>query len=420
MSHLQPTSGLRRHLSRLAAALPVLLLAGTAWCADSAVDRARAALDHEDRAAAIAILADRVQSEPGDQQARFLYARVLAWDGQRTAALEQYNDLLYASPDNADYLLGKAQVYYWEGAPESALPLLKQARTIAPHYEDVWQLEARALLAIGDAASEARFAQLTEQARLRFPDQQWPEWPKAAPPGVVAPVIRPTRGHVEAGGEYQDLDNGLPSWKSLYVNGSYNLAENRTVYGQLRQTDRFNETDHELQAGFVLPVFTTAMLTLEGTGAPGADVLPRWSLYAELRVPLPRSYGVGVGWRHRNYADSHLNLFTLIGEKYFGDYYAAWTTYISKLEGADANFANQLRIDRYYMGENRIGLLFAAGKETESVGQGQFVESDTLSIALTGLHRLTPRWAVTWDLVYHDQDDAYTRGGFRVGLRRQL
>jgi len=404
----------------MAASLPLLLLPVLAWCADSAVERARAALDREDRATAITILANRVSSEPGDEQARFLYARVLAWDGQREASLAQYDDLLYASPDNADYLLGKAQVYYWDDAPASALPLLAQARELAPDYEAVWQLEARVLLAIGDTQSETRFEQLTAQARQRFADTQWPEWPQAPLKPAVAPALAPTRGHVETGAEYQDLDNGLPSWNSLYVNGSYRLTGDRSLYGQLRQTDRFNEKDHELQAGFVMPVLTSATLTLEGTGAPGADVLPRWSLYSELRVPLPQSFGIGAGWRHKNYEDSHLNLFTLVGEKYFGDYYAAWTTYISKLEGADTNFANQLRIDRYYMGESRIGLLFAVGKETESVGQGRFVESDTLSIALTGLHRLTPLWALSWDLIYHDQDDAYTRGGFRVGLRRQF
>lgn len=417
MSHLRSTTGLRNPGFRLAAALPLLLLSVVTWSADSAVDQARAALDQEDRAGAILILADRVQAEPGDQQARFLYARVLAWDGQRAASLAQYDELLYTSPDNADYLLGKAQVFYWDGAPRSALPLLEQARKLAPDYEAVWQLEARALLAIGDADSEVQFATLTTQGRFRFPNAKWP---KAAPPPVAAPVITPARGHIEAGGGYQDLDNGLPSWKTLYVNGSYRLAQDRILYGELRQSDRFNEKDHELQAGLVLPVLTSATLTVEGTGAPGADVLPRWSLFSELRLPLPKGYGIGAGWRHRNYEDSHLNLFTLTGEKYFGNYYAAWTTYISKLEGADANFANQLRVDRYYMGENRIGLLFAAGKETESVGQGQFIESDTVSVALTGLHRLTPQWALTWDLIYHDQDDAYQRGGFRVGLRRQL
>ena len=143
-------------------------------------------------------------------------------------------------------------------------------------------------------------------------------------------------------------------------------------------------------------------------------------MYSALRLPLARDYAIGLGLRHRSYADRHLNVVTLTGDKYFGDYYAAWTTYISKLEDADTNFANQLRVDRYYRGDNRVGLLFAVGKETESVGQDQFIESDTLSIVFTGLHRFTPKWAVTWDLIYHDQDDAYQRGGFRVGLRREL
>lgn len=420
MSHVQLTSGLPDQLIRIAGTLLLSLLAMTAWCEDTDIDRARAALDDDDRAAAIQVLADRLETEPGDQEARFLYARVLAWDGQRDASLAQYDELLYASSNNADYLLGKALVLYWDGTPRDALPLLDQARALAPDYEAIWQSETRVLLAIGDADSKARFAALTGQARGRFPDSQWPQWPAPAPTPGVNPTSRPALGYLEAGGGYQDLDNGLPDWKTLYVSGNYRFAERKSVYGQLRQTDRFDETDHELQAGLVWPVLTAATLTMEGTVAPGADVLPRWSLFTEGRLPLPQGYGIGLGWRHKNYEDRHLNTLTLTGEKYFGNYYAAWTSYLSKLEGTDTNFANQLRVDRYYMGENRIGLLFAVGKETESVGQGQFVESDTLSIVLTGLHRFTPQWAVTWDLIYHDQDEAYKRGGFRVGFRREL
>lgn len=412
-------TGFRRGTLGIVAGLS-LLLSIDAWCADDAVDAAWNALNRQDRNAAIQILASRVESEPGDQEARFLFARALAWNGRTAESLAQYDELLFADPDNADYLLGQAQVYYWDDQEARALPLLARARELAPDYEAVWQLEARALLAMGDTDSEARFGELTRQARQRFPDTRWPVWPQLTPRPLSLPVLPATRGYVEAGGEYQDLDHGLPSWTSLYLNGSYRPTATRTVYGQLRQTDRFNNKDRELQAGLVLPALTSAMLTLEGTGAPGADVLPRWSVYSALHLPLPQGYGVGAGWRHRSYNDEYLNIVTLTGERYIGNYYAAWTLYISKLENADTNFANQLRLDRYYKGESRIGLLIAAGKETESVGSGRFVESDTLSLALTGLHKLSPSWAVNWDLIYHDQDDAYARGGFRVGLRRQF
>jgi YaiO family outer membrane protein len=386
--------------------------------ADTAIDRARASLDAGDRAAAAQTLADSLREGPDDVEARLLYARVLAWDGRYAAADAQYERLLSGSPENVDYLLGRAQVRYWQGSAQSALPLLERARALAPDYEAVWQLEARALAAAGGADNEARHRRLTLQARARFPASDWPEWPPARGGAAVTGVAG--RGHLEAGGGYQELDNGLPSWKSWYAAGRYRLGERKALYGQLRRTERFDQADHELQAGINWAVGRAGALTLEGTGAPGADVLPRWSAFAALRQPLPADFGLAAGLRHKRYQDRYLNVLTLTGEKYFGDYYAAWTTYLSKLQGAGNNVANQLRVDRFYRGESRVGLLVAMGQETESVGQDQFVDSDTLSATLTGLHQLTPAWAVTWDLIYHDQDDAYRRGGFRVGLRREL
>lgn len=45
-----------------------------------------------------------------DQEARFLLARVLAWQGKHTEALEQYQRLLEQAPGNADYLAGRAML----------------------------------------------------------------------------------------------------------------------------------------------------------------------------------------------------------------------------------------------------------------------------------------------------------------------
>jgi YaiO family outer membrane protein len=374
-----------------------------------------ALIEAGDEAAAGELLAAALEDFPGDEEARFLYARVLAWNGQRAQSLDQFDLLLRSSPDNADYLLAKARVLYWDGRYDDSLLLLGRARELQPDYQSVWQLESRVLMARGGENSRSRFAQLTADGRSRWPDDDWPTWEPAPVAGIP-----PSLGYLEAGLGFQDLSDGLDDWSSLYVSGARSLGGRSRIYGGIAREERFAQADTELRAGLVWPVGSKGTLTAEASLAPGADVLPRWSLFSALQYPLGRGYGLGVGLRHASYATTSLNVLTLVGDKYFGDFHASWTVYLSKLKGADATFANQFRMDRYYREDNRIGLLIAAGRETESVGQGQFIENDTFSVVVTGLHEFTPVWSLSWDVIFQDRDEAYRRGGFRLGLRRQF
>ena len=159
---------------------------------------------------------------------------------------------------------------------------------------------------------------------------------------------------------------------------------------------------------------------IEGSAAPGADVLPRWSLSGRLQRTLRSGFGLQVGLRHARYQDDYTNLASLTGDRYWGDYYAGYTLYASRLQGAGTNLSHQVRVDRYYGDRNRVGALVSIGDETESVGGGRFVTDTTATFVVGGRHWFMPLWALSWELIWHDQGDAYTRGGARVGLRRQF
>jgi YaiO family outer membrane protein len=386
----------------------------SAACSADPLAAARAAIDQDDLPAATDILEDELADYPGNDEARFLYARVLAWGDRYPDAITQYEQLLAVNPGNADYLLGKARVLYWTGDFQQSLELLEIARQQSPEYEEVWRLEAQVLAASGDSASRDQLIALKREARVRFPSSAWTVGAAQKPAAVAR------RSFIEGGGGWQALSDGLPDWSELYLRGGHRLAERREIFGALAQVERFDSRDTELRAGAVLPLRRRDALTLEATAAPGADVLPRWSLSGNWQLPLASGWGAAVGWRHAEYESATLDIVTLGGEHYFSDYRASATVYLSKLEGADLTLASSFRLDRYYRGNNRVGLLFAVGRETESVGQGRFVENDTITAALTGLHGLNADWSLTWDLVVHDRDEAWRRGGFRVGLRRDF
>jgi YaiO family outer membrane protein len=395
----------------------MLLLASTlVSAADDTVAEARAAIDRDDYPAAILVLEQRLAGYPGDEEARYLLARTLAWSRRWDAAMAEYDQLLDQSPDNADYLLGKSQVYVWSERPAEALPLLERARALAPDYEGIWRLESQALLATGGAENRRRHDALAAEARKRFPDSNWPLWQDLSGSALG---FEPSSDY-EVGYSFDSLDNGFDNWHSVYVQASHNPAPRKAYYVVIESIDRFSERESDFMAGAYLPLDQDWTLLVQGSVAPSANVLPEWTASAELQRSLAGSWGLRGGFRHAEYSDSRYELMNLGAERYWGNWQAAYTLYIGWPESAGTSISHLGRLDRYYGARNRIGLLAGFGEESESVGQDRLLTSNTRTLGLTGRHWMNPDWAVSWDVIWHRQGDVYNRGGVRVGLRRQL
>ncbi len=103
-----------------------------------------------------------------DQEARFLLARVLAWQDKHVDALGEYDRLLDEQPKHGDYLLGKALVLLWAGQARSALPLLRKARRLSPYDEEVWRLQIEALRAAGGRKRQHQARLIRDEVQRRF------------------------------------------------------------------------------------------------------------------------------------------------------------------------------------------------------------------------------------------------------------
>lgn len=330
--------------------------------------------------AGLAELETRLAADPARLETRFAYAQALSWAERWDDALREYDRLLAVVPDDPDYLLGKAQVLAWSKRPAEALPLLERARRRAPDYEAVLRLEA--------------------QVRAQLD-------------------ARPTQS-LEAGFGWQDLDSGQADWRTQYAEYQRSTAPEHAVFGGVQRIERFGASDFEGRAGWAHPWSDDWSFALEGSLAPGADVLPRWSGRFRLRRALGDGWGVHGGLYQAAYARDDLVTATGGAERYTGPWYAGLTVNASRLQGADTTWSGHARLDRYYASDGRIGLIVALGRETESIGDGRFLTSSTRGLSLLGQHRLAPRWSVGWELLVHEQGDAYTRKGFRAGLRHDF
>ena len=347
-------------------ALLLLALLGLALAPPAAADEA-----------VLAELEARLAADPARLETRFAYAQALSWAERWEDALREFDRLLAAVPDEPDYLLGKAQVLAWSGRPAEALPLLERARRRVPDYEAVLLLEA--------------------QVRERL-------------------NARPAQS-LEAGFGWQDLDSGQADWRTQYVEYQRSKAPGHAVFGGVQRIDRFAASDIEGRAGWARPWNDDWSFVLEGSLAPGADVLPRWTGRFRLRRELGDGWGFHGGLYQAAYASDDLVTVTGGAERYTGPWYAGLTVNASRLQGADTTWSGHARLDRNYASDSRIGLIVALGREIESIGDGRFLTSSTRGLSLLGQHRWAPQWAVSWELLVHQQGDAYTRKGFHAGLR---
>ena len=227
---------------------------------------------------------------------------------------------------------------------------------------------------------------------------------------------------IEGGLSHESLDQGLPDWSSVYLEAAHDFAPRQTLYGVLRQTERFDLRDSELAVGYYHPLAASLTGQVEATYSSQHNVLPESSLFGQLAWAAGSGWVVSGGARFSEYTDTSTRL--LIGglEKYFSGYRAFYTLYNGKPEDTGSATAHRLGIERYYYGErSRIGVAVTWGREVENVGPpAGIVTSDVRAFGLFGRHWLTPDWALTWDVGTHEQGDLYRRTGARLGLRHRF
>lgn len=91
----------------------LLFIATIAFAQDDPVARARELARSGNHAAAIALLEERLATNPDDLDARTLYGTVLSWTGDYTRARRELQMVLLRQPDNQDARLALANVERW-------------------------------------------------------------------------------------------------------------------------------------------------------------------------------------------------------------------------------------------------------------------------------------------------------------------
>lgn len=424
------------------------------------IEAANAQIARRDWAAARATLERRLEQAPDDDAARFLLARVRAWQGEPEAALPLYATLLAREPDNADYLLGYGLAQLWSGRRDAAIETLERAQRLAPGYADVERALAQAREATnaspasgaephrgapaGTATSTASTAATSDTASTLQPastttptpsaaadaDAASPSAPVAAGPDRDAP--RPAAASASAGptpnserrrslvltARHDRLDRGYDDWRAWRLDAAATGAGRTGVTGAVFTETRFGLDDHGVELGLIVPLRGGWTLRPQVGAVPGAQFLPR--RFADLR--LERVFGAGwvgaASARRSDYRGVRVERVALGIEHYVGAWRAGYTATVTRLRGTSA-VGHDLRLAREYGAGGEIGVQFATGREDALLGT-QVVASEVRAWSIGGRQPLSATWALRWNAGHVRQGALYARDGLALGLERRF
>jgi len=236
---------------------------------------------------------------------------------------------------------------------------------------------------------------------------------------LLVPPAAAGDAEVEAGATYEHLTNDKPDWRSLYVDAMQAFAPRQTLYGTVRETERFDLRDLELAAGYAQPFGAKWTGVIETSYSPDHNVLAENSVFGQLYWVAGDGWTLNAAARYSKYTDSDARVLSAGMERYFGHYRAAYTYYNGKPEDASSASSHRVSFDYYYFEErSRVGVAVSWGREVENVGPPTgLITSDVRSIYIVGRHWFTPDWAIAWEIGTHEQGDLYRRTGGRLGLR---
>ena len=350
----------------------------------------------------------RLLQRPDDNAALADLARALSWQQRWGEAQALYEQLLKATPDDADHLLGLAQVRRGQGQPDLALTLLRRARALAPGYQNVWRSEIEVLSTTGRTAQANA---LRDQARQRFPEAPWARTPATV---KAAEATLPTTT-IAFDTEFAGLSGGRGDRREQVLHVVHQWQPRTNLFGGFIHTQQLGRQDRYLYVGLTVPLGNSSTLQVEAGASPTHHIAPKQRLGVQWQVQPGGGWDLGVGWRVSRYDAATARLWQLSADKYWGAHQLGYTAYIGGARGATA-VSHKLMWTYHLSDHDRVGLSASDGHEVEAEG-ARLSRTQVRSASIFGHHRLTDAWAVTWDLGWLQYRPGYIRRGAHVGLR---
>jgi hypothetical protein len=198
------------------------------------------------------------------------------------------------------------------------------------------------------------------------------------------------------------------------------FAPRLTLYGGRFEIQRFSVDRIDIRTSVFRPLGPNLALGQRNLDRP-QDVMPKYTLYRNVYRSLPSGWGLGFGVRQSEYNFATNSLYSVSAERYVGNFRGAYTLYSSRTEGADVGSAHRLQVNYLYGERNTVGLAYTTGRDIDNLALPVGLAlSEARDVTLSGRHWLSTNWAVTYDLLSHEQGNLNRRQGLRLGVSRSF
>jgi YaiO family outer membrane protein len=264
-----------------------------------------------------------VAAHPEDVEARLWVARLLRRTGQTQSAEQEYRQALALAPQHVDAMVGLSSILYSRGEYAEATALLDAADRLSPQNPEVLAARGYGLRLAGHSNEAESYYQRATALRPDDPDIRH----------GFEQTGRINRHRVEGSFQHESLSGATSDAHVADVAIDMRASDRTRLHARVQAQQRFSR--EEARAGGGIAWRFTPTLTLRGSAlfSPGANVIARSDVLGEVEQVRGR-LELGAGIRHISFSTANVWILAPAATLWLNDrtavtavYYKSWTDF---------------------------------------------------------------------------------------------
>jgi len=222
------------------------------------------------------------------------------------------------------------------------------------------------------------------------------------------------------GRAHDELSTAAPDWRHSQLQLDWNIDDTTGYAFEASHRERYGASDTQLSASRRWQMLPNWRVDASLALASNPAFTPDHALSFGANRSLDRGWGLLLRADWRGYETGDVSIIAATAEKYFANFRVASGLSASTLNSSDTAFARVASFGWYPGADRNVAIILSDGRELESVGIDQLLETDVRGVALTGLQPITDRVGLRWQIGTHRQGELYRRRYAGLAVRLAL
>ncbi|MDH5257607.1 MAG: YaiO family outer membrane beta-barrel protein [Gammaproteobacteria bacterium] len=388
----------------------------------SVTEEAWQLINQKKLSSAQSILAEWLKKVPEDIEAKYLYARTLAWNNKTDEAISLIDKLLEKQPQNSDFLFTKATVLSWQKKTNSAISILDNARHISPGDKAIWNLELKLLKHKVSEASEKnhlKFIALKNKYEAIQTEYYLQFLERYQAPATITRISTKKENYLLLGKSHEKLSIDTGDWQSTLLELG-TIWKKHPLSFSFENSSRFNMNDNQAMFSALTIMDNNLQLNTSIAASSSNDLYPVWQFAMEASKSLKKINILQYKWQHRKYSTDVIDSNNLSFSRYFGSFLPKVTVNITTINNNDILPGYSTSLSWFINDKDFIRISFSQGKEAEYLNKKLEDITKTEFIGVDGRWNIISDWNALIALGHHKQGTVYNKDGIFIGLQRRF